>query len=228
MINIDKAKQFLDFIIRKHNSAWLDPEQFNLVINRASQTKFMELYGNPKEYTQKPLPRVAYELTQKISDDLKPFKAETNIILSSNGQGLYPNDYQHCISIGYTAQQNGNAIKVPIDIVSQDKELYRLSSAIVPPTKTRPIAILKNNYIQIHPLGISNITFQYLKKPAEAKWGYTLVNNRPVYDPATSVDLEWDEICLNDIIMRAASYIGISIKDRDIMQYAELKRNTGT
>ena len=230
-MNIDQTKQFLEYIARKNNSATLSPSQLNLILDRAQMQKFMELFGNPQEYqVGNPVPRVAYEVTQKISDDLRTFKEEKNVILD-NGRAVLPEDYIHALTIsaivGKNTKDGVKKIYTSFDIVDEDKEVYRISSNIVPPTKEFPIAVLKKDYFQIYPEDLTNVKISYLRRPKMPIWGYTVQSGRPVYDPSQSTDLEWPEQTVNDIIIRACNYIGISIKDGDILGYTQGKIQTG-
>lgn len=232
MVSINEVKKLVDYIVRKNNSGYLNPDQFNLIMHRAQMTKFMELYGNPKEYqVENPIPRIAYEVTQKISDDLRQFKKTADMILNSQGRGNLPSDYVHTISLQYVAGLNTSSgvekQYIPIDVVSEDKEYYRLGSAIVPPTKKYPIAVLKSTYYQIHPIDISVVKLSYLSQPIAPIWNYTIVNGRPVFNAATSIDLNWPDVAVNDIVTRACSYIGISIKDNEILNYTQVKEKEG-
>jgi hypothetical protein len=207
-------------LCKKHNTAYLDPDQFNLYINRAQVTKFMELYGNPQEYQPGlPAPRIAYEVTQKVTDDLRQFKKEAILTVDSDGKSNYPADYVHTLSIGKNDR--------PIEVVRQELEMYRRSSKIVGPTVHDPICVLKETYYQFYPKDIASAELSYLRQPQEAKFAVTIVSGRPVYDPTLSINLEWPDVAVNDIVMRALSYIGISIKDAEILQYAETLKKTG-
>ncbi len=227
--SINQVKEYTQYLVRKNNSALLSPEQFNLIINRASKSTFVERVGNPHQYQPgNPVPQMGFQITQKITEDLKVFQENANLILNSQGRANYPSDLAYTIpGLFYATVKNGNKIFVPIEIIDKDKEGYVLSSLIVAPTRTDPVAIFESTYIQVYPAGISNIKFPYIRYPKEAKWAYTTVNNRPVFDAANSIDLEWEDLVVNDIIIKALMSIGISIKDPDVSSYAQQQSITG-
>lgn len=232
-ISINEVKNLVDYITRKNNSGALNPDQFNLIIHRAQMTKFMELYGNPLDYQlDKADTKISYDVTQKISDDLRVFKKQTSIILANEGRASLPLDYVHLITLRYIAgtNTNGTAVReyIEIKIIPEDNEFYRLGSKIVPPSKKFPIAVLKSNYLQVYPTNISTVNLSYLSQPPQPVWGYNIVNGRPVFDATKSVNLLWTDVCINDIVIRAMSYVGISIKDNDIIGYSQIKIKEGT
>jgi hypothetical protein len=48
-----------------------------------------------------------------------------------------------------------------------------------------------------------------------------------VYDEANSVDLEWDTTETNNIAMKLLSMYGISVKDQQVVNYAEQQKAQG-
>jgi hypothetical protein len=59
-------------------------------------------------------------------------------------------------------------------------------------------------------------------------WGYTLdINDNPIFDPSSSVDIDLPEILLNDISRIIIGYMGINIRENDLIQYAELAKTKG-
>jgi len=227
--SIDTVKKYTEFLVRKNNSQYLSPDQFNLIINRASRTIFVKRTGNPHDYqVGAPVPRMGFQITQKITEDLKRFQETANLVLSAQGRVTYPSNLAYTIpGIFYKTQKQGNDRFVEVEIIDKDKEGYRLGSAIMFPTRLRPIAVFESTYLQVYPTGISNIKFPYLRYPIDAVWAYTVVNNRPVFDPVNSVDLEWEDMVINDIIMQALKSIGISIKDADVMNFANSESTQG-
>ena len=221
--SIDTVKKYTEYLVRKNNSGYLSPDNFNLIINRASRTIFVKRVGNPHDYqVGSPIPRIGFQITQKITEDLKRFQANGDLILSAQGRVTYPSNLAYTIpGIYYLTSKHGKPKYVPVEIVDKDKEGYRLSSSIVYPTKLNPIAIFESTYLQVHPVGISTIKFPYLRYPVDALWAYTVVNGRPVFNQTNSIDLEWEDMVINDIIMQALKSIGISIKDADVLGFAQ-------
>lgn len=228
-VSIDHVKKYTEYLIRKSNSAFLSPEQFNLVINRGSINTFVNRVGNPHQYQiGNPSSQMSFQITQKITEDLKIFQENANLILDSKGRVNYPSNLAYTIpGLSYVTSRKGKKLYASIEIVDKDKEGYRLSSSIVVPTKSDPIAIFENTYIQVYPSGIMNIRFPYLRLPKLANWAYVLVNNRPEFNAQASTDLEWEDTVINDVIIQALMSIGISIKDNDILNYAQQKAVTG-
>lgn len=232
-MNINEIFELVRFISNKSQTGTPTPANFNLAVNSAQLSLFMERYGNPAEYQPgQPIPRISYEETKKISDDLRPFKVLTDLTVDSNGQGLIPANYIHATSMRFnyiTQGPNKKITKVerPIVEVDDDKLGDRLISEIVAPTKRHPIATFYNNYIQYHPIDLKTVKFTYLRLPADAVWAFTTVSGRPVYDAGNSTDLEWPDDTHNEIIIRILSLVGINLRDQELFQFAEMKKQQG-
>ena len=232
-MDINEIFELVRFISNKSQTGTPTPANFNLAVNSAQLSFFMERYGNPAEYQPgQPIPRVSYEETKKISDDLRVFKVLKDLTVDANGQGLIPSDYIHATSMRFNfitqgANKTINQVERPIVEVDDDKLGDRLVSEIVPPTKKRPIATFYNNYIQFNPIDLKKVKFTYLRQPNDAVWAFTTVNGRPVYDAANSTDLEWPDDTHNEIIVRILSLIGINLRDQELFQFAEMKKQQG-
>ena len=232
-MNINEIYELVRFVSNKAQSGSFTPEQFNLAVNSAQLSLFMERYNNPAEYQPgQPIPRVAWEATQKISDDLRVFKVLTDLALDTAGQGVLPSNYIHVSSLRFNFITQGLNKSIDqqertIDVIDDDKLGDRLSSELVMPTKRYPIATFYDTYIQFNPKDLKTVKFTYLRQPNDAIWAFTTVNGRPVFDPVNSVDLEWHPLTHNEIIVRTLSLVGINLREEQLLQYAEMKKSQG-
>lgn len=233
MVNIDELYRTVQFFANKEQSGFIKPSEFNLLADRAQMEIFMKKFGNPQEYTPNaPFPRYSYQETQKITDDLRVFI--TRVTLTANfGQIDYPDDYVHFSSAMSVRMEpisgTNNFIPRNIEIqVADDSELgYMLGSAIVFPEPDYPIMVFYDNYMQIYPIETEMVHFTYLRRPQVPNWAYTLVNNRPVYNPGASVNIEFPDETLNEIAARILSYVGINLREPQLIQYSEMQKDKG-
>jgi hypothetical protein len=61
----------------------------------------------------------------------------------------------------------------------------------------------------------------YFRTPIKPEWNYTIVNNRPVYDPLTSVNFEWDSFAMNNIAGIFLELFATTIKDAELTAFAQ-------
>lgn len=105
-----------------------------------------------------------------------------------------------------------------------------LNSTFDNPTVTNPIYVeLANNSFQVYPVnGIPTVKLTYLRYPNTVVWGYTLVNNRPVYSAANSVDFEWNSTEMLRLTSRILAYLGLSIRDIELEKAAQQLTQTAS
>lgn len=228
-MNIDEVYTFVRSLANKDQSGYLKSAQFNQYAERAQMEVYMKRYGNPAEYQPgRPIPRVAYDMTQKIHDDLLPFITPFTMNVDKFGRGKYPVDYMHVSAFTYTVHKDdGDSKVVELEVIPDAKLGYRLSSPVVKPSKEYPICSMYGPYIQFYPSNLAVVKLSYLRKPVKPIWAFTIVDGRELYDSANSVQLEFPEDVQNEICVRILSYFGISIRETDVTQYAETKASQG-
>ena len=238
MININDLYRFVQFISNKEQSGYIKPSEFNMAVDRAQMQLFMERYNNPAEYQPgRPIPRVSYQQTQKISDDLRPF-IKRSIKSLASGKLLWSslNDYVQISSlrVDYIHTNNcGETVTMKKSVkVVDDAELSKyLDSSILKPTEKYPIAAIYNGYLQLHPDTIGKLEITYLSRPhrpADGEfWKFNAPNDIPVYDEPTSTNLAWSDELFNEIAIRVLSFIGINLRETTLSQYSEIKKQQG-
>jgi len=225
-MTIDQVYKFIDFTIKKSNAGgYLTPDEFNLIINRAQIQYFNKLYGNQNDYRyDRPVPKIAYAITEKISNSLSVFLSDsTTLTIDANGQVNIPSDLFQTVSLTKTI----SGIDYEITRVEQDRVANNLTSAYDAPDTEFPIYTQLRTKFQFYPKNLGSANLYYLKKPTDMVWAYTIVSNRPQYDAANSVQPLWKDMDMNEIIYIALSYVGINLKDGEVSQFAQLKTQTG-
>jgi hypothetical protein len=225
-MTIDQVYKFVDFIIKKSNAGgYLSPEEFNLIINRAQIQYFNKLYGNQNDYRyDRPVPKIAYAITEKISNSLSPFLSDsTSLTIDSAGKVDIPSDLFQTVSLTHTI----DGVEYEITRVEQDRIANNLSSYYDAPTADYPIYAQLRTKFQFYPKDLGTASLFYLKKPTDMVWAYTTVAGRPVYNSGSSVQPLWKDMDMNEIIYIALSYIGVNLKDQEVSQFAQLKTQTG-
>ena len=242
-MNINDFREFILFVAKKAQSgANPTPSQFNLAVERSFVGWVMKRYGNPADYSPgRPIPRVAWQQSQKISDDLRFLITKRVFPVSAVGGVSYPDgstvldidsnvapEYLHASSFRYNYIKGTSQKEVSIDSIKDNELGSTLGSSIVAPTKRFPKCSYYDGYVQFYPKDLQQIIFTYLRMPVTPVWGFTLdSNNRPVYDPLTSVDLESGSESVNDIAMGTLALLGVSIKEPFLFQTSEQFKQIG-
>lgn len=229
-MNIDEVYKFVQYISNKNQSGFLTPKDFNLSINRALTEWVMKRYNNVVSKNNQ-----GWEKNQKISDDLR-FLIVRDQIIQVDYEGVFdiPNDYLHLdnLSYNYVYEQDGRTLSEmkPIDIVRSSELSNFLSSKIYKrkiDSKEYAIACMYSDFIQVYPKNVQRVSMTYLRKPIEAKWAFTVQNRKPVYDSVNSVDIEAPDEAMNEIVMMCCSYLGMNLREAELVQYSETLKSQG-
>ncbi|MAR66979.1 MAG: hypothetical protein CL833_07015 [Crocinitomicaceae bacterium] len=223
-MTIKEIHDFVLLLLNKHNTGYSTPAEIDSALDRAQMWYFNRLYGNIEEYQPgRPVPRVAYGMTQAVHDHLSPFKESAQQSSNSSGVITISNaNYLHLLSISKSNKT--------IPILSEDEVAYRLDSQILAPSSTEPIAkISGDGVIQLYPKEThSNVDLDYLVRPAKPVFGFTQSGRTITYASGSSTQMEWNEPALNAIVMRAVNYLGVNLEDALAIQYSEGKIQQGT
>ena len=244
-INIDEFKRFTEFLAKKSGKGdYATPSQFNLLVNQAIREYIYRRNGNKQQYqVSHPIPPVSYEKTSDVMDDLRYLK-EVRTFVANNGvipipdgttvvdmNGAVCPEYIHWKSLRhYYYVQNGSEIvkkQYDIKVVPEVEIGRRLVSEVNPPTKKFAIGQILSTSIQLYPTTVQYVVMDYLRYPVTATWAYTTINGRPVYDSANSVDIELPKEAMNEVAMMYLSFLGINMRDGELVQYAETMKNQG-
>lgn len=225
-VSIDNCFSLLKYRANKAGyNGYISPDDFNLVFPRAEVRYFNKLYGNQNDYQPgRPVPRISYAGTQKISESLSKFISNPEVVVvDADGKYTIPDDVLHIDSIMYT----NSGTPVEVVRVEKDRLANNLSSKYDAPSTEFPIYTEYNGYLQFYPLTSASVTFTYLKRPTTSVWGYNLISNRPVYAASLSTQPQWSDTDIDEIIYIALSDIAQNMKDGELGNFAERKINTG-
>lgn len=241
MVRVDSVWELLNFITNKDQQGnTVSIPEFNIICKAVNVDFFKQRYGLPKQYQAgQPLPQMSYEITQKITDDLKAFKVRMGydtsaMIIDTQGRASIPSDYVHFSSATYNLIADNSCGTVTarqrqIEHLTDAQVNDRLSNSIKMPTKRNPIFTTYSTYFQFYPKNLRYVDFTYLRMPRTPFY-----NSEPdeetdleIFVENGSVHFEYPEDCFTDIVMLCLSYVGVNMQSADIVQYAELIKEKG-
>lgn len=210
-MNIKECIDFLNFWIAKEKGAYYTIEELIELIDRGQIAYYSDI--KPK-----------YAESQLIKDTLSPFK--TTYQFNQAGVIQVPDiNYLDLLDIQIVYTYQGRTIYYPIWLVNEDERADRLMSQVDPISVYKPVGEQVGfKEFFIYPASTYVGTVTYFRRPIKPVFGYTVISGRViVYDPNTSVQLEWRETDINKILLKSLSSIGINLSAADVSQFAELK-----
>lgn len=209
-LNVDVFKKTAEFISNKVQSGeTVTPSQFSIIANQAQ----LQVYEKD---------RLTFLKTGESSDYLDWFLV--NVIVTPDpvtGFLNYPSDYQHTAGV----RSYYNRKERPVELVQNKAWGEVQASQIMQPTKVFPKYTEFSGEFRFLPRDIGSVMLDYWKTPVVPVWGYTIVNNEPVYDASTSTDFAFPEFAINQVMSAYLGLIGVNLKDRDIEMFSrEMKQ----
>ena len=241
-ININDFKTFTEFLAKKSGKGdYATPSQFNQLVNRALVEFCTKENGSRNQYQAgRPIPNISFEKTSDVMDDLRYIKETREFLVNQDSEFGIPDgstvtdingavcpEYIHWKSLRhyyFVKESDGSYTKkeYDVDVVTEAELGRRLVSSVNAPTKRYAIAQEKSTKFKVYPK-LQYVVMDYTRYPVQAIWNYTMTNNRPVYTSTGSVDIELPKECMNGLAMIYLSYLGINMRDGELIQYSEMK-----
>lgn len=206
--------------------AFLGPGPFTTALQLASLKQFKIKLGLPEEYKPgMPYPAQAFEITQRITEDMKRFKVvkgwhlSAPLVVGDNGIVAYPSDY-YIASAASVFAQFDDLMERELSILSDLEYQKRRTTVHLKPDFVFPICKMIAEGIMVDPKEISHIHLTYLRLPTSPVYAFNTSKGYNEYDPVNSVELDWDDMNVMDIISLVLADIGIKISNENILQYA--------
>jgi len=233
-VNVDTVYQRVLTIANKEQRGYITPQEFNLLATQAQLeifeqyfydiNQFGKLNGNKTEYS---------DMLNILGEKISPFeKWKQSGVVSGNEVTLSSATPNPVYRLGTVFYANG-ALDVEVELVKKNELVYFERSNLTKPNADRPIYVRKtDNIIKIFPttLTIANITFNYVAKPSEVKWGYEMINatsNEALYNASKSTNFELTLSEETNLVVKILELAGITIKDPGLYQISD-KEETET
>jgi len=203
--NLNEIYNFMVFIVRKERGVFVTISEFESTLDNAqieATSGWFELYG----------------ITQKIHDAIRKLRSQVQFTSASDGQVNFASDYLHMIGGAYTV--TGSTINT-IRFVNENEVSLSLKSQLRPVSTSLPIAKDTATGFQIYPQVAQTGFYNYLRRPAKPVFGYTTSGRTITYDSATSTQLEFTDVYINNIISIALKFWGINMAEQDIQAFAQ-------
>ncbi len=221
-VNIDTVYQRVLAMSNKEQRGYITPLEFNLLANQAQLDIFNQYFYDLGQLSRLPTYENEYsdsvDLLEEKMEIFKVFKnpVVSNDISDTNTITKESNIYK-LGEVYYTV----SGIDYEVEEVTK-KELTNIHlSPLTHPSAKRPIFIDKTSTsIQVFPstLTMTNLSYNYIKKPIEVSWGYTIVGGETLNNANNSVSFELHESEETVLVIKILTLAGVVIKDPSLYQ----------
>jgi len=223
-----------NFFADKFGSRQISDDEYNTAMAAASLELFKTKVGIPEEYqVGQAKSRQEWQVTTKISDDMRKFVTEVEID-KVGGVFPYPPDYGAFSSLRYSRILN-NGCDTPdvktrtIELVTDGELSDRLDNTVVYPDFDYPVGAWYSNGWKVFPKIIEKVDLTYLRIPVTPFRNYTIdpATDLTTYQPIGSVQIEYPETLHIDFTYRVLKYLAINIREEMLYEVANQRQMIG-
>lgn len=215
-MDLQDSFDFLNFWINKNTGAFFTIPELELLVDRGQMSLYEDI-------------QPSYATSQRIKDALAPFIEHYDFTPSDTISGyiVIPSNsnYLNLLNVQIQYQISNRTLYAGVKMMNPDERASILNSQRNPVTITSPAGEMRTpRLIKLYPLAGYTGTVDYLRRPLKPVFGYTIISGRViVYNPSTSIQLEWPENWVNALLVKALSSLGINLSDQEVEQYAQMK-----
>ncbi len=172
--------------------------------------------------------RKLYGATDDLHDAIQPFKVLRNpFTSSSSGLVTYPSNYSNQLA-GYFSIYGSTVC--PITFLNPDQIPDAITNQLRAVTLSDPIAedyAFRNSDgtitkgFQLYPMQTQIGFYSYLRLPEQPVLAVTQVNRVITYDPLNSVQFEFSDTYMNNVVSKILKYVGINMAEPEIQAFAQ-------
>jgi hypothetical protein len=170
-ISVDTVYKTVLLILNNEQRGYMTPDEFNKIGSQVQRQIFEAYFEDLNQQLRIPQSDVEYSDRVAITDEkIAEFKTESQP--TGTNPFTVPTDLYRLGSA--TSQQPGRSI-AEIQRVGRADYYNLIKSPLTAPSLTHPIYLYENDQLIVSPSSIGKgVYLQYVKKPDEIRWGYTI------------------------------------------------------
>jgi len=206
----------------------MTPDEFNKVATQVQLNIFEKYEDDLNQQYRMPQNDTEYANRVKNIEENIQFFQRTGTTTGTNPFSLAPGTTTYNgVAVTDVVYRVGSVFYKSTELsqYSQRNEITQLLlSPLTQPTTSFPIYLYENNKLYVYPTTIitpADITFSYIKTPADVVWGYGVGNlGQFEYNAGSSINFELNISEQSNVITRVLAYAGVIINDPTIIQAA--------
>ena len=240
-VNVDIVYKTVLLILNKEQRGYMTPQEFNKTATQVQLEIFEQYFDDLNQQLRVPQSDQDYsDRVANIEEKMSIFETTGVCTYTANSAGGYFSlpafdSYGIVCSpyrLGSLVYKNVYNTSIgPLEELQRSEFYYIQNSRLTASTLKNPTFLRESNRIIVAPSSITtNITANYIRKPLDPVWGFTVgsrgqyIYNPSPFTPGTpdtgSRNFELHESEQTRIIIKILMYAGIIIKDPQIVQAA--------
>jgi hypothetical protein len=174
-MNVNTVYTTVLSILNKEQRGYLTPDEFNKIATQVQLEEFEKFFEDYNQYLR--MPKTDEEFASRVDHIIEEFQVfEKTENASAHAANVYtqPTDLHRFGSATYT-----KAFQQPaFEIVSSREYREQVLSPLLQPSMSFPIAKYQQDKLTVFPtltsFSNSDVSFNYIRKPQDVRWGYTV------------------------------------------------------
>jgi len=216
-ININSVYKAVLVVLEQEKRGVLTPNEFSKIATQAQQEIFTQYFDDLNQLLGMPQTSLAYADRMALLDEkISIFKTNETLTLASSK--VTPTSAVQ--ELGSVIYSNREAQRI------QQYEIYTTNqSPLTAPTAYYPVYTYEGGEITLFPTLAGDVILNYLKFPADVKWGFNVDTElgHYIYNPLDSTDFEIHKSDQPLLIDKILGYAGVMTKDQFVMSLASSK-----
>ena len=244
MVSIDTVYQAVLALANKEQRGYITPQEFNLFANKAQMDVFEQYFYDINQFGRATMPG-----NDTNYADMIDILEEKISFFEYSASAAYVYDNFHWVARYLTGGQpvprtfiglpdevyRLGVVRVgghPAELLSTKEFDLATLTPLGKPTLERPIMYrdsrgitiaydVVNNTIQYANPKNSNISCTFIRKPKQVNWGYTIMNEKPLYDSTKSTNFELHESDESELVFKISQLVGITLNKPGFTQITQ-------
>ena len=216
-INVNQVYKAVLVVLQQEKRGVLTPTEFNKIATQAQQEIFTEYFDELNQLLRQPQTSLAYADRYALLDEkISLFKTTDTLTINASKVNV-PSQVQE---LGTVVYNNREVQRI------QKYEVYTTNiSPLTAPTEFYPVYTYENGIIELYPTLTGSVTLNFLKFPADVKWGFTIDTElgNYIYSEQASTDFEIHKSDQPLLIDKILGYAGVMSRDQLALQLAASK-----
>jgi len=217
-VNINTVYLRVLAIANKEQRGYITPQEFNTLANQAQLDIFEQYFYDLNQFLRLPgNDTIHSDAVDMLEEKIGIFEVYNSPI----GAGTLSDLGVHKLGAVYHQETiNGVQTKIEAEKLNPNELRYYINSPLTAPTVKRPIFIVQQDQITVLPVEADNLSMNYIAKPLDVYWGYTMINDEALYNPAASINFQLHASEETELVLKMLLYQGVVIRDPQIVQVA--------
>jgi len=217
-VNINTVYLRVLAIANKEQRGYITPQEFNTLANQAQLDIFEQYFYDLNQFLRLPgNDTIHSDAVDMLEEKIGIFEVYNSPI----GTGTLSELGVHKLgAIYHQTIIDGVQTKVEAEKLNPNELRYYINSPLTAPTVKRPVFIVQQDQITVLPAAADNLSMNFIRKPVDVYWGYTMINNEALYNPSTSINFQLHASEETELVLKILSLAGVVIRDPQLYQIA--------